>query len=230
MKKSILIVMILTFSLLFNSCSLYEKIFDKTPEEVPEDVPAEGETHICAQSGMEIPEGEGMMCLMGEEEVWFSNEEQRDLYLEANNLMLEGEKLVPVESKPAEVIKNICAQSGVEIPEGEGMKMMKGDEVLWFASEEMLFTYLKDNKMTWMDDKIMLKEEGVNYCEVCSMQVFEDEGLKYMLEDKEIWFANEKMLKMYLDKMKMKVDGDKLVPAPAEPEMPKETDTAEPTK
>ncbi|MCD4658388.1 MAG: hypothetical protein K8S87_12705 [Planctomycetes bacterium] len=175
MKNSILIVMILAFSLLFNSCSLYEKVFDKSPEDAPEDTPADVPADVPEDDPADVPE-----------------DDPADV--------------------PAKVKTNICAQSGVEIPVGECMKMMKGDEVLWFSSEEMLFAYLKDNKMTWMHDKIMLKEEGVNYCEVCSMQIFEDEGLKYMLEDKEIWFANEKMLNIYLEKNNMKLEGEKIVP------------------
>lgn len=140
------------------------------------------------------------------------------------------EEVAPEEVAPAEVEMHKCAQSGGEIPVGEGIMKMKGEDELWFGNEEMLFAYLKDNKMTSMDDKIMLKEEGVNYCEVCSLQMPDGEGLKYMMDDKELWFANEMMLNMYLEKMKMKVDGDKLVPLPAEPETPKEGDTAEPAE
>ena len=203
MRKNILVVIVIALSFMLYACNGAEK------------VPAEGETHICAQSGMEIPESQGMKLMIGEKEVWFGNKEMCDMYLAENKMKIDGEMIVPVDvekTEPEVKPGHTCAQSGVEIPEGEGIKKMKGEEELWFGNMEMLFTYLKDNKMTFMDEDIMLKEEGKNYCEVCSMQIPEGKGLKYMMDEKEVWFASKMMLNKFLEKMKMKVDGDKLIP------------------
>ena len=57
MRKNVLIVMVIAIGFLLFACSNTEE------------VPAEGEMHKCAQSGGDIPAGEGIMKMKGEENV-----------------------------------------------------------------------------------------------------------------------------------------------------------------